>query len=493
MSRKRFSLSLSNFLPLNKTKNHDGKQRKSLLDSLFSSLHSVRPKTYLKCHQVTTQDMHESVIFIWFDREKSISMNIINSLRSINDTIRVFNDMNACLSTIETSNEKIFFITSFNDNEFLDKIHEYPAVELVFLLAESQIERTLPKLYGVYTQLETLFCELKEALSIFEQVRLEMFYSEEDPTFLWRQIWKEAIKRKIPSNQQDFLATVRIYYENNVEVNTIIDHFEKSYRSTDVFNWCFHSPFPSRFIRHALCFQNKQQIELCRFLFLDAIQSMQQKQSESKFCLQVYRGMKISQEHIEHFEEHIDKLICSSGFFPCTKSKSNAIALATLTTYRSDLTPVLFQIDCEANDRFIEISTQSTTIIFDICLAFRVTQVERQTITIIKLKTSGKDGQQIAREYLEHYKDQTIESLLLNEPKRRRSSNVVFVNENDAKKYIDQDEIDLALLVYQRIQPVTPKILNLIGQLVADKKGDYEYAFQCFSRALKMQEEVYVQ
>jgi hypothetical protein len=29
-----------------------------------------------------------------------------------------------------------------------------------------------------------------------------------------------------------------------------------------------------------------------------------------------------------------------------------------------------------------------------------------------------------------------------------------------------------------------------MGQLCADKKGDYDYALQCFKQALKMQEKV---
>ncbi|CAF4422892.1 unnamed protein product, partial [Rotaria magnacalcarata] len=43
---------------------------------------------------------------------------------------------------------------------------------------------------------------------------------------------------------------------------------------------------------------------------------------------------------------------------------------------------------------------------------------------------------------------------------------------------------------YRRIQPTTARILNAIGLLCADKKGDYNYALQCHQQALKLQEEV---
>ncbi len=59
-----------------------------------------------------------------------------------------------------------------------------------------------------------------------------------------------------------------------------------------------------------------------------------------------------------------------------------------------------------------------------------------------------------------------------------------------AHRYAEKGEIERAIAAYQRIQPVTARILNAIGQLSAEKKGDYDYAIQCHTQALKMQEEV---
>ncbi len=59
-----------------------------------------------------------------------------------------------------------------------------------------------------------------------------------------------------------------------------------------------------------------------------------------------------------------------------------------------------------------------------------------------------------------------------------------------AQRYAERGDVDRALATYQRIQPTTARILNAIGQLAADQKGDYQYAAQCHAQALKMQEEV---
>jgi hypothetical protein len=67
---------------------------------------------------------------------------------------------------------------------------------------------------------------------------------------------------------------------------------------------------------------------------------------------------------------------------------------------------------------------------------------------------------------------------------------ILTVDEMKAQKYAERGEIERALAAYQRIKPVTARILNAIGQLSAEKKRDYIYAVQCHTEALKMQEEV---
>jgi hypothetical protein len=63
-------------------------------------------------------------------------------------------------------------------------------------------------------------------------------------------------------------------------------------------------------------------------------------------------------------------------------------------------------------------------------------------------------------------------------------------NEIKAQNHLARGEIDLALAAYRRIQPVSPRILNVIGQIYTEKKDDNEQALKCHMQALKMQEKV---
>ncbi len=70
------------------------------------------------------------------------------------------------------------------------------------------------------------------------------------------------------------------------------------------------------------------------------------------------------------------------------------------------------------------------------------------------------------------------------------SDPVLSPEETKAQRYVARGEIDRALAVYQRIKPANARVLNAIGNLCADKKGDYHYALKCHTQALKIQEEV---
>ncbi|CAF2382775.1 unnamed protein product [Rotaria sp. Silwood2] len=460
------------------------------------------------------QDNHESIIFIWFDPQDQSGLNLVGPLRAINHHVQAFIDSLTCINAIKSSKEKIFFITSSSDSELIATVHNLAPVEAMFILASNveSIKGDFPKLCGIYSQQEELFRELKEILDVFEQIQLESFAFEHDKVFLWSQLWKEELtNRKVSSKKNIFIEATRQYYRDNVMILRTIDELDKSYRPTEVMNWCFRSPFPSRFLHHALRSHNKEQLNVCRFLFADAsrfLQQQRQRKSSDKF----YRGMKLSSELLDKFKVHVGQLVCTSGFFPCIKSRANALTLATLPVYRTDLQSVLFKIDCDASTPCIELANKNSSpfMVFDICTAFHIVYVNRDQMTIIKMKTASEMGRKNVSDYIEQHKDETIQSLLDElmkssmrpkpgtlpplRPKSRpvssqKKDSTLTAEEIKAQKCAEKGEVDRALAIYHRIQPVTARVLNTIGQLCADKKEDYNYALQCHTKALKMQEE----
>ena len=189
MNQKRFSLATSNLVPTKGSKNDKG-HRRSLATFFINSSSSNNA-----CRSIAIQEHYESVVFIWLDLQIRPTPNVVSSLRSINDSVRVYTDLTNCLDSIRSSNEKIFFISSSINTEMITTVHHLSAVEAIFILDPDgeKINGYFPKLCGIFTLQEELLRELKEILDVFEQVQLESFVYEQDKEFLWRQLWKEGV------------------------------------------------------------------------------------------------------------------------------------------------------------------------------------------------------------------------------------------------------------------------------------------------------------
>lgn len=55
---------------------------------------------------------------------------------------------------------------------------------------------------------------------------------------------------------------------------------------------------------------------------------------------------------------------------------------------------------------------------------------------------------------------------------------------------MDKGEIDLALAAFRRSKPESAQKLNMIGRLCVEHKKEYDYAAECHTQALKIQEQV---
>jgi hypothetical protein len=59
-----------------------------------------------------------------------------------------------------------------------------------------------------------------------------------------------------------------------------------------------------------------------------------------------------------------------------------------------------------------------------------------------------------------------------------------------ANKYLEEGNIDQAIMAYRKIRPMTVRILKIIGKLSVDKKQDYHTGIECYRQAFQMQQKV---
>jgi tetratricopeptide (TPR) repeat protein len=56
-----------------------------------------------------------------------------------------------------------------------------------------------------------------------------------------------------------------------------------------------------------------------------------------------------------------------------------------------------------------------------------------------------------------------------------------------AQDLLKRGKIHQALAIYQQLEPDSPRILNSIGELYAEKKGEYDLAINYHEQALQLQ------
>lgn len=59
-----------------------------------------------------------------------------------------------------------------------------------------------------------------------------------------------------------------------------------------------------------------------------------------------------------------------------------------------------------------------------------------------------------------------------------------------AQEFLLCNDIDQALVHYKHVKPRTVQVLHTIGQIYAEKKGDYESAISYYKEAVRIQEQV---
>ena len=203
------------------------------------------------------------------------------------------------------------------------------------------------------------------------------------------------------------------YYRGNVRLQQLIMDFGQAYTKSDAMQWCFSSPFPSRFVRRTLCSYNSEHLNACRFLLMDVSRIIQQ-QSNRKTSCELYRGMKTTNEFLKKLENHTGKLICPKGFLLCSQSRKTALEIASSLDHRPDLSPVLFKITYDTSVPIVEVPIKGGApwIVFDIFTVFRVKYVNRSQVSTVKIEPADEDGINLTRQYRMKHESESIQNLL---------------------------------------------------------------------------------
>ncbi|CAF4611798.1 unnamed protein product, partial [Rotaria sp. Silwood1] len=126
----------------------------------------------------------------------------------------------------------------------------------------------------------------------------------------------------------------------------------------------------------------------------------------------MYRGMKLTSDQIDQFKENKSKLVSINGFLTTTTFRLTALNQAMKPSKRTDLMPVLLEIQCNleqvSNNVIVAdcihcnelLNEEQQEIIFDLNVAFRLESMRmEEDMWMIKMSASNA-GQLIKEKYI---------------------------------------------------------------------------------------------
>ncbi|CAF5091850.1 unnamed protein product, partial [Rotaria sp. Silwood1] len=134
------------------------------------------------------------------DESKDNYKKSIQHLRNIVETVITFTDIDECIDFLsDIENENVFMIISgVLGQHLISVIQECPQLTSIYVLCDNQSThekwiKTIPKVKGVYKQIEPICDALQIDRRNYNQNMISISFNRIDPLFMYTQLLKEAL------------------------------------------------------------------------------------------------------------------------------------------------------------------------------------------------------------------------------------------------------------------------------------------------------------
>jgi tetratricopeptide (TPR) repeat protein len=355
----------------------------------------------------------EKIIIICFDPDNYIE-DLRTRLDQINCDVVFHTELESCIHFIQSIEEqKIFLIIpSFR---ILTHFNQIDSI-FIFILNNNRdalLSLENSKVIGIYDNTDLLYSSLQEQIKLIEKhISTWCFFdqneyetknlSKQSSNFLWLHLFHEVILH-LPHNEQakkQMMDACRDYYRDNLE---LLNEFEQNYQAKEALHWFVESLFLQKMINKALQTEDTDLLYKLRYFLVDLIENLAREHQlivqSNEEKLIVYQEMKLSNDELNQFQDNKSQLISMKEFLTANTDRSSVLTLSA-----SSLISVLFEIECNDNMIFADITqllSDQKTILFDFNATFRIENIEQdEQILMIKLK-AVTDGRTILRKYID--------------------------------------------------------------------------------------------
>ncbi|CAF4635346.1 unnamed protein product, partial [Rotaria sp. Silwood2] len=322
-------------------------------------------------------------------------------LQHVAATVAVFTDRDESIDFLtDTENEKVSMIVSgVLGQHIIPEIQECPQLTSIYVLCDNQSThekwvKTIPKVKGVYTQIEPICDALQIDRRNCDQDMISISFNRIDPLFMYTQLLKEALL-DIEDDDAKSIKELAEYcrLQDGASPKTI-EMIEREYRNHTPI-WWYTGPY---FIYSMLnCGLRKMDVDIIlkmgffiRHLHNHITQLHREQQGSMPTKFQVFRGQGLSVEDFEKMKITKGGLMSFNNFLSTSRDREISFKnFALPATVNPNSVGILFIMNIDtaicmkSSTPFAEVSKvsffegQEEEILFSTHTIFRINRIER--------------------------------------------------------------------------------------------------------------------
>ncbi|CAF4664648.1 unnamed protein product, partial [Rotaria sp. Silwood2] len=347
----------------------------------------------------------QNFLLIWldadFDESKGEYKKPIQHLQNILAIVTTFTDVDECIDFLtDIHDEKVFMIVSGAlAQRLIPEIQECPQLTSIYVLCDNQSThekwvKTIPKIKGVYTQIEPICDALQIDRRNCDQDMVSISFNRIDPLFMYTQLLKEALL-DIEDDDAKSIKELAEYcrLQDGASPKTI-EMIEREYRDHTPIWWYTGPYFIYSMLNCGLRLMNVdiilKMVFFIRHLHNHITELHREQQGSMPTKFQVFRGQGLSMEDFEKMKKTKGGLMSFNNFLSTSRKRTISLDnFARPATNNPSSVGILFvmaidtAICMKSSTPFAEVSKvgffkgQEEEILFSTHTIFRIDRIER--------------------------------------------------------------------------------------------------------------------
>ncbi|CAF1427408.1 unnamed protein product, partial [Rotaria sordida] len=350
----------------------------------------------------------QNFLLIWldanFDESKDHYNKSIQDLQHIVATITTFTDVDQCVDFLsDIEDEKVFMIVSNAlGQHIVSEIQALPQLHSIYVFCDNQSihqewATTIPKVKGVYTQIEPICEALKTDCENCDRGMISISFNRIDPLFMYTQLLKEVLLEIEDDDAKSIKELIEYCRLHSDASEVTLDKIEREYRNHTPI-WWYTAPYFIYSMLNRGLRQMDVDIILKMGFFIrhlhQHITDLHREQQNSKAAMpskfQVFRGQGLSMEAFEKMKKTKGELMSFNNFLSTSHNREISFkTFARPAAFDANTVGILFimNIDtaiCTASSTpFVNVKDigffddKEEEILFSTHTIFRIDRIER--------------------------------------------------------------------------------------------------------------------